>query len=123
MTSEDVLSEKVLLGKATTIKRFQYSPLGSELKKQTDIPKHQYKFFKDQMNIINNNREDGVKAEDGFKTEDFLRTSPSNVPGKFRNDVQGISHRGPSKHVFETICGQLLDVLRLFLFFFRNLFD
>ena len=60
----------------------QYSPLGSELKKQTDIAKHQYKFFKDQMNIINNNREDGVKAEDGFKTEDVLRKSPPMSPGR-----------------------------------------
>ena len=38
------------------------------------------------MNIINNNREDGVKAEDSFKTEDVLRTSPSNVPGTFTKD-------------------------------------
>ena len=28
--------------KSATIKRFEYSPLGSELKKQTDIAKQQY---------------------------------------------------------------------------------
>ena len=32
----------VLLEKAATIKRFEYSPLGRELKKQTDIVKDQY---------------------------------------------------------------------------------
>ena len=43
LTGEDVLPEKVLLEKAATIKRFEYSPLGSELKRQTDIAKKQYK--------------------------------------------------------------------------------
>ena len=70
MTSEDVLLGKGLLEKATTIKRFEYSPLDISKKKQTDIAKDQYKLFKDQINIINDNGEDGVKAGDGFKTED-----------------------------------------------------
>ena len=34
-----MLLEKDLLEKAATIKRFEYSPLGSELKKYTDIAK------------------------------------------------------------------------------------
>ena len=42
LASGDVLSEKGLLKKAATIKRFQYSPLNSELKKQTDIVGKQY---------------------------------------------------------------------------------
>ena len=33
LTGKDVLLEKGLLEKAATIKRFEYSPLGSELKK------------------------------------------------------------------------------------------
>ena len=37
LTGEDVLPEKALLEKADTIKRFEFSPLESELKKQTDI--------------------------------------------------------------------------------------
>ena len=37
LNGKDVLPEKDLLDKAATIKRFEYSPLGSELKKQTDI--------------------------------------------------------------------------------------
>ena len=42
LTSEDVLLEKELLEKAPTIKIFEYSPLGSELRKQTDIVGKQY---------------------------------------------------------------------------------
>ena len=33
LTSEDVLPEKALLEKAATIKRFEYSPLDSDLRK------------------------------------------------------------------------------------------
>ena len=40
LTVQDV--EKDLLEKAATIKRFEYSSLGSELKKQIDITKKQY---------------------------------------------------------------------------------
>ena len=52
LSGKDVLPEKDLLDKATTIKRFEYSPLGTELKKQTGITKDQYKFFKDQMEML-----------------------------------------------------------------------
>ena len=52
-----MLSEKGLLEKGATIKRFGHPPLGSELKKQqTGIAKDQYKFFKDQINVDNNKR-------------------------------------------------------------------
>ena len=37
LTHKDVLPEKDLLEKAATIKRFEYSPLGKELIKQTKI--------------------------------------------------------------------------------------
>ena len=39
LTSEDVLTEKDLSEKAATIKRFENSPLGSELTKRTSIEK------------------------------------------------------------------------------------
>ena len=42
MTDEDVLLEKGLLEKAATIKIFEYSALGSDLKKQTSIAGKQY---------------------------------------------------------------------------------
>ena len=41
-TRKDALLEKHLLGKAATMKRFEYCPLGKELKAQTDIAKKQY---------------------------------------------------------------------------------
>ena len=43
---KNILPEKGLLEKAAAIKRFEYSPLGSELKKQTDIAKINICFLK-----------------------------------------------------------------------------
>ena len=42
LTNEDILLEKELLEKAAPIKRFEYSTLGSELKKQVNIAGKQY---------------------------------------------------------------------------------
>ena len=46
------MSEKGLLEKIATVKKCEYSPLGSELKKQTDIAKDQYKLLKVQKIIF-----------------------------------------------------------------------
>ena len=62
---EDVLQEKGILQNVATIKRFQYCSLCSELEKQTGIAKDQYKLFKGQINVININKEDGIKPEKG----------------------------------------------------------
>ena len=51
-----------MLEKTATIKIFEYLPLGSKLKKQTDIAKDEYKSFKSQINVNNNNREDYVRS-------------------------------------------------------------
>ena len=58
-TCKHFLPEKGLLGKAAKIKRFEYSPLCSEMKQQITIVKDQYKFFKYQIkfNINDNNKE------------------------------------------------------------------
>ena len=45
MTGLDVLPEKELFEKAAAIKRFEYSPLGKELKKQTSVAEKQYQNF------------------------------------------------------------------------------
>ena len=37
LTGRDVLPEKELLEKAAALKRFEYSPLGKDLKKQTSV--------------------------------------------------------------------------------------
>ena len=49
------------------------------MKKQTGIAKDQYKSFKDQINVINNNREDDVKTEYGVKTEDNVKIEDSKM--------------------------------------------
>ena len=45
MTVRDVSTEKDLLKKAATMKRFEYSVLGKEFKKQTSAAKKQYQSF------------------------------------------------------------------------------
>ena len=47
LTGKDVLPENDLLEKTAAIKRFEYSPLGRELKVQTDIAEEQYQKFDD----------------------------------------------------------------------------
>ena len=45
LTGKDVLPEKDLVEKAGTIKRFEYSPLSKELRKQSSVAKKQYQQF------------------------------------------------------------------------------
>ena len=54
MTGEEVVSEKGLLEKVTTIKRFEYLLLGSGLKKQTNIAEKQYQKFSDKEQQVQN---------------------------------------------------------------------
>ena len=63
MTGKDVLAKKDLLEKAATIKRFEYSPLGKELKKQTNVAEKQYKKF---ANVFESNKrkEDKTKSKE-----------------------------------------------------------
>ena len=44
-TGEDVLPEKELLEKAASVKRFEHSLLGKELKKQPSVAEKQYQKF------------------------------------------------------------------------------
>ena len=50
LTGEDLLPEKDLLKKVAAIKRFEYSPLGKELKNQTSVAKNQYQKFESNKN-------------------------------------------------------------------------
>ena len=45
MTDKYVLSEKNLLEKGATMKRFEYSPLGKEMEKQPSVVEKQYQSF------------------------------------------------------------------------------
>ena len=49
---KDVLPEKDLLEKAATMKRFEYSSLGKELKNRTGIPKKQYQKLDNTLNTL-----------------------------------------------------------------------
>ena len=54
-----------MLEKVATIKIFEFFSLGSKLKNSIGIDtKINTSFFKDQINIVNNKREDDVKAKD-----------------------------------------------------------
>ena len=57
LTGKDVLPEKDLLEKAATMKRFEYSPLGKELKAQTDIAKKQYQKLDDTDEFVRMKKE------------------------------------------------------------------
>ena len=57
LTGKDVLPEKDLLEKDATMKRFEYSPLGKELKAQTDIAKKQYQKLDDTDELVRMKKE------------------------------------------------------------------
>ena len=64
--------KKHSLENASTIKRSEYSSLGSTLKKQAKIAKDQDKFLIDQINVNNNNNEDNIVTEDGDNREEDM---------------------------------------------------
>ena len=67
-----------------TIKRFEYSLLDSDLKKQPGIAKDQYQYFKDQINILDNNKEYGSKVEDIVKLADGAKREDDQKIDKMR---------------------------------------
>ena len=60
MTAKNVLSEKYLPEKAETIKRFEYSPLGKELKKETSFAEKRYQKFE---NVFESNKRKKTKQK------------------------------------------------------------
>ena len=73
-----------MIEKSATIKRSEYSPLSSELKKQRGIAIDQYKFFKDQ---IDNKREDDIKKEN-IKIDDV---DHGYIGNEYKNSIDNIS--------------------------------
>ena len=72
-TGKDVLPEKDLLEKAATMRRFEYSPLGKELEKQTSVAEKQYQRF-DKV-FSHDEKEEAVK----IKKERSLATDQSSL--------------------------------------------
>ena len=60
LTSEGVFPEKDLLEKAAALKRFEYSPLDKELKKQTSVAEKQYQKLN---NAFESNKREEVKKK------------------------------------------------------------
>ena len=73
LTGKDVLSEKDLLEKAAAVKRFEYSQLDKELKKQTSVAEKQYQSFDKVFN--HDKKEEPVK----IKKERPLTTDKSSL--------------------------------------------
>ena len=73
LTGKDVLPEKDLLEKAATMKRFEYSPLSKELKKQTSVGEKQYQDFDKVFN------HDGHEKPVKNKGEEPLITNESSL--------------------------------------------
>ena len=59
-----VLPEKDLIKKAATIKRFEYSPLHSELKKQTDVARKQYQRLDKVYKFDKNEKDETINKEE-----------------------------------------------------------
>ena len=93
LTDKNVLPEIDLLEEAAIIKRFEYSPLGSELK--TEIVKYQYKFFKDQINVDNNHREDDAKTENDDNRVDVI-SAEDNITKEFDAILRDTMNNGRS---------------------------
>ena len=109
LTGKDGLPEKYLLEKAATSKRFEYATLGSELTKQTDLAKDQYKFFKDQINV-NNNREDDVKTENSDKIVEDM-SGKSNVTKECDAILKDIKNNGrTTKSISGKSCGNNINL-------------
>ena len=70
MTAKDVLPEKDWLEKATALKRFEYSPLGKELKKQTSVAEKQYQDFDKVLNYDKKEEPLNFEKEEQLKIEE-----------------------------------------------------
>ena len=70
MTGKDVLPEKDWLEKATALKRFEYSPLGKELKKQTSVAEKQYQDFDKVLNYDKKEEPLNFEKEEQLKIEE-----------------------------------------------------
>ena len=118
MTCKEVLPEKGLLGKVATIKRFDYSPLCSVLKKQTDLTKKQYHGFEkvyefdgiiskddqkptskkyNKSDVIYKTNQSFCKYQDTKKIEGLSFKSNYYFPTNFSNDLERFSKLEPQK--------------------------
>ena len=86
MTGKDVLLEKGLVEKDATMKRFQYSLLGSELKKQTNIAEKQYQRFDDGGEALTIKKGDKALPIKKYNRSNFIY-NPGFTVYKFRDVI------------------------------------
>ena len=105
MTGKDVLPEKDLQEKAATMKGFEYSPLGKELKKKS-VAEKQYQSFDKVFN--HDKKEEPVKIKkDGPLTIDKLSLF-------YNNKYSFIELKNASKYMDDSLASDLIIIwLRL----------
>ena len=97
MTRKDVLPKKDLLEKAATMKRFEYSSLGKNMKKQTSVTEKQYQSFDKVFN--QDEKEESVK----IKEEGPLRTDESSL--YYGNKYSFIEFKNVGKYMDGLVSG------------------
>ena len=110
LTGKGILSERNLLEKAAALKRFEYSPLGKELKKQTSVGEKCYQSFAKVFN--HDEKEEPVK----IKKEESLTTDESNLVynSKFSYKNKIHEYKNIEKYVNESLTERYDNNLVLF---------
>ena len=106
LTGKDVLSEKDLLEKAAAIKRFEYSPLDKELKKQTSVAEKQYQSFDKVFN--HDKKEEPVK----IKKERPLTTDKSSL--FYNNKCSFLEFKNIGKYIDDSLVSRYNNYLAPF---------
>ena len=102
-TGKDVLPEKDLLEKAATMRRFEYSPLGKELEKQTSVAEKQYQRF-DKV-FSHDEKEEAVK----IKKEISLATDQSSL--FYNNKYSFIEFKNFGKYMDDSLVSRYNNYL------------
>ena len=99
MTGKDNLPEKVLLKKASTTKKFEYSPLGKQLKAQTDNAKKKYQKLDNTLEfdkiikseLMYNSKYSFYNYRNGKKINNLSLKSQYSFLVEFFNDLNGFN--------------------------------
>ena len=106
MTGKDVLSEKDLLEKAAAMKRFEYSSLGKELKKETSATEKQYQ---SSYKVFNHDKKEEpvkIKKEGPLTTEELSLL--------YNNKYSFIEFKSVGKYMHDSFVSRYNNYLVLF---------
>ena len=68
-----------MIKKAATIKRFEYSPLDSELKKQTDVARKQYQRLDKVYKFYKNQKDETINKEEKDDQNPILKNIKNQI--------------------------------------------